>query len=203
MEKTCPHCGKKFLPHPAVVNQRYCGSADCQKAGKRKWQKERLKNGPDYRDAPHQISAFEMDALAARQIMVGITVMAARLARAVPARDKRHDGNMKIMAAEGRLIVFAVRILGKVIDQTERHVFKGEKVPASEKIVSFFEDHTDIIVKGRRDTEYGHKVFLSGGASTMILGCLIVRGNPADSDRCQSLLSAQGMVRQDAPRGHG
>jgi IS5 family transposase len=82
----------------------------------------------------------------------------------------------------------AVRILGKVIDQTERRVLKGEKVPASEKIVSFFEDHTDIIVKGRRDAEYGHKVFLSGGASTMILGCLITRGNPADTDQYQSLL---------------
>lgn len=29
--------------------------------------------------------------------------------------------------------------------------------------------HTDIIVKGRRDTEYGHKVFPTGGASTMVL----------------------------------
>jgi IS5 family transposase len=82
----------------------------------------------------------------------------------------------------------AVRILKKVIDQTDRRVFKGEKVPASEKVVSFFEDHTDIIVKGRRDTEYGHKVFLSGGASTLILSCCIVRGNPADSDQYQQLL---------------
>jgi transposase, IS5 family len=82
----------------------------------------------------------------------------------------------------------AVRILKKVIDQTDRRVFKGEKVPASEKVVSFFEDHTDIIVKGKRDTEYGHKVFLAGGASTMILDCLIVRGNPADSDQYQRLL---------------
>ena len=82
----------------------------------------------------------------------------------------------------------AVRILKKVIDQTDRRVFKGEKVPASEKVVSFFEDHTDIIVKGKRDTEYGHKVFLTGGASNMILGCLIVRGNPADTDQYQSLL---------------
>jgi len=85
----------------------------------------------------------------------------------------------------------AVRILGKVIDQTERRVLKGEAVPASEKIVSFFEDHTDIIVKGRRETEYGHKVFLTGGASTMILGCLIVRGNPADTDQYQPLLEQQ------------
>ncbi len=82
----------------------------------------------------------------------------------------------------------AVSILGKVIDQTDRRVFKGEKVPASEKIVSFFEEHTDIIVKGKRDNAYGHKIFISGGSSTMILGCLILRGNPADSDQYQPLL---------------
>ena len=87
-----------------------------------------------------------------------------------------------------RKLTRAVRILDKVIDQTERRVLKGEKVPASEKIVSFFEDHTDIIVKGGRDTDYGHKVYLTGGASTLILGCFIARGNPADSDQYQSLL---------------
>jgi len=88
-----------------------------------------------------------------------------------------------------RRLIRAIRILGKVIDQTERRVLRGETVLASEKIVSFFEDHTDIIVKGRRETEYGHKVFLSGGVSTMILGCLIVRGNPADTDHYQPLLA--------------
>jgi transposase, IS5 family len=82
----------------------------------------------------------------------------------------------------------AIGLLTKVIDQTDRRVFKNEKVPASEKIVSFFEEHTDIIIKGRRETEYGHKVFLSGGTSNMILGCLVLRGNPADSDQYQSLL---------------
>ena len=50
MEKTCPHCKKKFIPHPAVSNQRYCGSADCQRARKRKWQKEKLTHDPDYRE---------------------------------------------------------------------------------------------------------------------------------------------------------
>jgi transposase, IS5 family len=87
-----------------------------------------------------------------------------------------------------RRLARAIGILGKVIDQTERRVLNGEKVPASEKIVSFFEEHTDIIVKGGRDTEYGHKIFLAGGASTMILGCLILRGNPADADQYQALL---------------
>jgi len=94
----------------------------------------------------------------------------------------------------------AVGLLAKVIDQADRRVFKGEKVPASEKIVSFFEDHTDIIVKGKRDTEYGHKIFLSGGASCMILGCLILRGNPADSDQYQALLEQHRHVYGRMPR---
>lgn len=100
----------------------------------------------------------------------------------------------------------AIEILRRVIDQTDRRVFKGEKVPASEKVVSFFEDHTDIIVKGRRDTQYGHKVFLSGGASTMILDCMIERGNPADSDRYRHMLDRHAdcfgcMPRQVAADG--
>jgi transposase, IS5 family len=94
----------------------------------------------------------------------------------------------------------AIDILDKVIDQTYRRVLKGEKVPASEKVVSFFEEHTDIIVKGGRDTTYGHKVFLTGGASNMILDCLIERGNPADSERYRELLTRQKELFGRMPR---
>lgn len=94
----------------------------------------------------------------------------------------------------------AIGILKKVIDQTVRRVFKGEKVPASEKVVSFFEDHSDIIIKGSRDTIYGHKVFLTGGASSLILDCIIERGNPADSDRYQNLLERHAEQFGKMPR---
>ena len=49
MEKRCDHCKRKFTPHPAVKKQRYCKSADCQRARKRMWHKEKLKKDPDYR----------------------------------------------------------------------------------------------------------------------------------------------------------
>ncbi len=94
----------------------------------------------------------------------------------------------------------AVGLLGKVIDQTQRRVINGETVPASEKVVSFFEDHSDIIVKGQRDTTYGHKVFFTGGPSTLILDCLIESGNPADSDRYQLLLERQQQLLGRMPR---
>ena len=68
----------------------------------------------------------------------------------------------------------------RVIDQTERRVLREETVPASEKVVSIFEPHTDIIVKSRRGTEYGHKICLATGSSSLITDCVVERGNPAD-----------------------
>lgn len=76
----------------------------------------------------------------------------------------------------------------KIIDQAERRVFAGEKVPATEKIVSLFEEHTDIIVKGSRDVQYGHKLNLSTGRSGLILDVVIEVGNPADAERLLPML---------------
>ena len=43
-------------------------------------------------------------------------------------------------------------LIERIIAQSERRVLKGEQVPACEKLVSLFEAHADIIVKGGRDT---------------------------------------------------
>jgi IS5 family transposase len=69
----------------------------------------------------------------------------------------------------------------KVYDISWRHEILGESVPNKEKIFSIFEDHTDIIVKGAREVEFGHKVNLAGGKSNLILDCRILDGNPADA----------------------
>lgn len=82
-------------------------------------------------------------------------------------------------------------LLEKVIDQTRRRVMLGETVPSPEKVVSIFEPHTDIIKKDRRDTYYGHKICLTGGASNLILDCLIATGNPADTDLAIPMLDRQ------------
>jgi len=76
----------------------------------------------------------------------------------------------------------------RVVDQTVRRVMQKEVVPANEKIVSIFEPHTDIIKKDRRDTYYGHKICLSGGASNLITDCFILEGNPADTTLTEEML---------------
>ena len=86
-----------------------------------------------------------------------------------------------LAACHADLISHFIELAKKVIDQTERRVVHEESVPAEDKIVSIFEEHTDIICKGGRDTFYGHKLCLSAGASNLITDCIILEGNPSDS----------------------
>ena len=79
-------------------------------------------------------------------------------------------------------------LIERIIAQTERRVLHGEAVAADEKIVSLFEPHADIIVKGARDVQYGHKLNLTTGRSGLILDLVIEAGNPADSERFLPML---------------
>src|SRR3954449_4135338 len=79
-------------------------------------------------------------------------------------------------------------LIERVIAQSERRVLCGEAVPAGDKLVSLFETHADIIVKGSRDVQYGHKLNLTTGRSGLILDLVIEAGNPADSDRLMPML---------------
>lgn len=88
----------------------------------------------------------------------------------------------------------------QVVEQTERRVFKGESVPASEKIVSIFEPHTDIIVKDRRETLYGHKVALTTGQSGLVVDFVVLSGNPADATLTTMMVERQKKIYGRPPR---
>ena len=52
-------------------------------------------------------------------------------------------------------------LIARILAQSERRVLNGEAVPAGDKLVSLFEPHADIIVKGGRQVQYGHKLNLA------------------------------------------
>lgn len=91
-------------------------------------------------------------------------------------------------------------LVARVVDQTTRRVLNGESVPAAEKLVSIFEPHTDIIVKDRRDTFYGHKICLTTGASGLLLDVVIEDGNPADSTLASRMIGRIKGIFGKAPR---
>jgi IS5 family transposase len=88
----------------------------------------------------------------------------------------------------------------RVISQAEHRVLLGESVPSTEKLVSIFEPHTDIIKKDRRDTLYGHKLSLSSGASGLVLDCVILDGNPADSSLSVDMVERQAHLYGRPPK---
>jgi len=83
-----------------------------------------------------------------------------------------------------------IPLMEKSIAQCERRVLQGEKVPASEKIVSIFEPHTDVICRGKTmsPAEFGHKVLITSGASCLITQYKVCEGNPGDNELFQNLL---------------
>jgi transposase, IS5 family len=95
-------------------------------------------------------------------------------------------------------------LISLVVSQTERRVMRDEAVPAAEKIVSIFEPHTSIIVKDNRkdnrDTEYGHKVCLTAGASTLVTDVVIEQGNPADYVLATKMIERQQTIFGQPPR---
>lgn len=112
------------------------------------------------------------------------------------------------MALPDRLAIGGVRkelihytaLARRVMNQTERRVFNEESVPASEKLVSIFEEHTDIIVKDRRETLYGHKICLTSGRSSLVTDCTVLEGNPADSTLAEQMIDRHIEITGKAPK---
>jgi IS5 family transposase len=90
-------------------------------------------------------------------------------------------------------------LIERIIAQSERRVLRGETVPAQEKLVSLFETHADIILKGSREPCYGHKLNLTSGRSGLILDLVVETGNPADSERFLPMLDRHIALYGGAP----
>ncbi len=89
----------------------------------------------------------------------------------------------------------------QVIQQTTRRILKGEQVPAQEKIVSIFEEHTDIIVRGKeaKPVEYGHKIWLNEVEGGIVSHYRILEGNPSEEKQWKPSLKAHIKTFQHPP----
>lgn len=78
----------------------------------------------------------------------------------------------------------------RVVAQTRSRVIDGKPVKAQDKVLSLFEEHTDLIVQGNSMT-FGHKITLTTGRSRLILDVVVERGNPADCTLTLRMLERQ------------
>jgi IS5 family transposase len=73
-------------------------------------------------------------------------------------------------------------LMNLVYEMSYKKEILGEQVPNNDKIFSIYELHTDIIVKGRRECKFGHKVDIGTGKSNLILTCTILAENQNDGE---------------------
>ena len=104
--------------------------------------------------------------------------------------SKKHLTDPVMIAALRHEITHYCDLGDRAVDQAERRILNGEQVPASEKIFSIFEPHTDLIKRGKvnKPVEFGHKVFLAESANGLITQYRVLDGNPADEDHVESCL---------------
>ncbi len=83
-------------------------------------------------------------------------------------------------------------LVEQAIEQTVRRVLNGETVPATDKVVSLCEPHTQIIRRGKtppHETEFGHKVNYAEVDGGLISAWeVIAQGNPPDDRMLPPLL---------------
>ena len=122
---------------------------------------------------------------------------------AVEALDK-YVGKSIVDLAQAAAIAGELRhyldLTAKVAWQTQRRILHSESVPASDKIVSVFEPHTDIIRKDHRETLFGHKVALTTGRSGLVLDCVVLEGNPPDHSFATNMVERQERAYGRPPR---
>ena len=78
--------------------------------------------------------------------------------------------NIKAMAVAAELTHY-LPIERKIISHAERRVMMGEQVQSREKVYSLFEEHTELIKRGKagKPIEFGHKVLLAETGEKFII----------------------------------
>lgn len=92
-------------------------------------------------------------------------------------------------------------IIGKIIRQAERRVLFGEQVPSAEKVYSLFEEHTELIKRGkaRKPIEFGHKVVLAETREKFIIHYKAMPTQRADKELIEAGLHAHHKVFRCRP----
>jgi IS5 family transposase len=78
----------------------------------------------------------------------------------------------------------------QVVAVARRAKLAGETVPASERVFSLFEPHTELIQRGRREkpVEFGHKVLLCETAEKFITDYKVYEQQEADNQLTEAVI---------------
>ena len=105
------------------------------------------------------------------------------------------------VAAVGVELKAYLGAMEKVVATARRAQIEAEKVPASERVYSLFEQHTELIKRGRRGkpVEFGHKVLLCQTMDKFITDYEVYEKQPADCDLTESVIQRHEKLFGEKP----
>lgn len=107
-------------------------------------------------------------------------------------------------ALEGRATQLAhyLPIVERIIHQTEKRVFEGIILPADEKVYSLFEEHTELLKRGKagKPIEFGHKIVVAQNGEKFITHYEVLPQRKEDKELLDATLNAHKDLFGEAPR---
>lgn len=102
------------------------------------------------------------------------------------------------VAALGRYLP----LVDKIVNQADKRILKGEKVPPDEKLYSLFESHTELLVRGKagKPIEFGHKILIAQTAEKYIHHYQVMEKQIADKDLLASAVEAHKNLFNSYPQ---
>jgi IS5 family transposase len=93
---------------------------------------------------------------------------------------------------EADLLSHYLPIVGKIIDQADKRVFQGVMPAADEKIYSLFEEHTELLKRGKagKPIEFGHKILLAQTGEKFIHHYQVFPKRQEDKDLLEPAIKA-------------
>jgi IS5 family transposase len=94
-------------------------------------------------------------------------------------------------------------LVGTVLNTSERAFLKGEKVPAEERIFSLFEEHTELIMRGkaRKPVEFGHAIWITQNPDKLILDYEVMDKKVPDAELLEEVTQRHKALYRGYPEG--
>jgi IS5 family transposase len=89
----------------------------------------------------------------------------------------------------------------RIVDQAQRRIFDGEVVPVGEKVFSLFEEHTELLKRGKagKAVEFGHKVLIAQTGEKFITHYRVMPTREEDKELVGETLDAHRALFGQAP----
>jgi len=92
-------------------------------------------------------------------------------------------------------------LVEQIVEQAEKRIIKGEQVPPDEKLYSLFEEHTELIVRGKagKAIEFGHKILIAQTGAKYIHHYKVMEQRTEDKELLLPAIEAHKEMFGDYP----